>query len=349
VEPSGIGCCHFANNPKWQEAFDMVRNGADIPSLIALNPTCETARLWGLGIEMDADKMLSLARQIVASVRAEEAADEVAETAPKSSTVVEPENDHRAKAEVVDVSANRRSTTKPVSVTAADVVTAKVDAVLPDAQRRGITTKEPKLVPPTPARSRTPAGKLAEAMSFLRDELPGEVAAAEIETRARKAGIAIKTLKRARTKLRIVSRRRGFGRQGGMERSIVLVGCNGSTRLHNGACKSAGPRSSGERPSYCLGRKWTRLRPSYCLGRKWTRLPRLVANEFFRGRLSDPAFQTSEANLIEFIKARGRALDREQVSNGSLTHPPAISIPGNKAATGGLPIASVLNGSARCT
>jgi hypothetical protein len=44
--------------------------------------------------------------------------------------------------------------------------------------------------------------------------------------------------------------------------------------------------------------------------------------------------------VIEFIKARARALDREQVSNGSLTHPPAISIPGNKAATGGLPIAS---------
>src|SRR5258708_22959568 len=94
----------------------------------------------------------------------------------------------------------------------------------------------------------------------------------------------------------------------------LALGCNGSTRLHNGACKSAGPRSSGERPSYCLGRKWTRL-------------PRLVANEFFRGRLSDPAFQTSEANLIEFIKARGRALDREQVSNGALTYPPAISIP----------------------
>src|SRR5258708_7965206 len=107
----------------------------------------------------------------------------------------------------------------------------------------------------------------------------------------------------------------------------LALGCNGSTRLHNGACKSAGPRSSGERPSYCLGRKWTRL-------------PRLVANEFFRGRLSDPAFQTSEANLIEIIKARGRALDREQVSNGSLTHPPATSGPGNKAATSGLPIGS---------
>jgi hypothetical protein len=137
-----------------------------------------------------------------------------------------------------------------------------------------------------------------------------------------------------------------FGRQGGrresLPRGLVVVrslaglaaraiglalGCNGSTRLHNGACKSAGPRSSGERPSYCLGPKWTRL-------------PRLVANEFFRGRLSDPAFQTSEANLIEFIKARARALDREQVSNGSLTHPPAISGPGNKARTHGLRIGS---------
>ncbi len=196
VEPSGIGCCHFANNPKWQEAFDMVRNGADIPSLIALNPTCETARLWGLGIEMDADKMLSLARQIVASVRAEEAA-EVAETAPRSSTV-EPEDGHRAKAEVVDVSVNRRSTAKPELVTAAETVTAKVGVVEPDGHWHGIATKEPKLVPPTTSRSRTPAGKLAEAMSFLRDELRGEVAAAEIETRARKAGIAIKTLKRAR-------------------------------------------------------------------------------------------------------------------------------------------------------
>jgi hypothetical protein len=94
----------------------------------------------------------------------------------------------------------------------------------------------------------------------------------------------------------------------------LALGCNGSTRLHNGACKSAGPRSSGERPSYCLGRKWTRL-------------PRLVANEFFRGRLSDPAFQTSEANLIEFIKARGRALDREQVSNDlEIRQSPAASV-----------------------
>jgi hypothetical protein len=55
-----------------------------------------------------------------------------------------------------------------------------------------------------------PAGKLAEAMSFLRDELQGEVAADVVEAHTRKAGIAIKTLKRARAKLGIVSRRDGF-------------------------------------------------------------------------------------------------------------------------------------------
>jgi hypothetical protein len=206
VEPSGINRDHFRNNPKWQEAFDMVRGGADISALVVGDPTCETTHLWRLGIEMDAGAMLSLARQIVASVRAEEAAAEVAETAPRSS--------HRAESKVIDVSVNRRPTAKPVSVTAADVVTAKVDAVLPDARRRGIATTEPKLVPPATPRSRAPAGKLAEAMRFLRDELQGEVAAAVVEAHARKAGIAIKTLKRARAKLEIVSQRHGFGRRG---------------------------------------------------------------------------------------------------------------------------------------
>jgi hypothetical protein len=213
VEPSGIGCCHFANNPKWQEAFDMVRSGADIPALVVGNPTCETAHLWQLGVEMSASAMLSLARQIVASVRAEEAA-EVAETAPRSTRVVEPEDGHRAEPKVIDVSVDARPTAKTELLTAAEATTSRVGAVQPDGQRRGIATKEPKLVPPTTSRSRTPAGKLAEAMSFLRDELRGEVAAAEIETRARKAGIAIKTLKRARAKLGIVSRRDGFGAAG---------------------------------------------------------------------------------------------------------------------------------------
>jgi hypothetical protein len=212
VEPSGINRRHFCNNRKWQEAFDVVRGGADIPALVAADPTSETAHLWDLGFEMDAGAMFSLARQIVASVRAEDAAAEVAKTAPRSSTVIEPEDGHRAEAEVVDVSVNRRSIPKPVSVTVAEVVTAS--AVEPDGPRHGIATNEAKLAPSTAPRSRTPAGKLAEAMRFLRAELQGEVEATVIETRARRVGIAIKTLKRARAKLGIVSRRDGFGPRG---------------------------------------------------------------------------------------------------------------------------------------
>jgi putative DNA primase/helicase len=56
---------------------------------------------------------------------------------------------------------------------------------------------------------------LDEAMDFLREELQaGEVEAAIVETQARKAGIAIKTLKRARKKLGVISRREGFGKDG---------------------------------------------------------------------------------------------------------------------------------------
>jgi hypothetical protein len=214
VERNGISRDHFRNNPKWQEAFDTVRSGADIPALVVSNPTCETAHLWRLGVEMSASAMLSLARQIVASIRAEEATAEVAETAAKSSTVVKPEDGHRAEAEVVDVSVNRRSTAKPELVAAAEAITAKVGAVEPDGPQHGIATNEAKLALSTAPRSPTVAAKLVEAMRFLRDELQGEVAATVIETRARRAGIAIKTLKRARAKLGIVSRRDGFGPHG---------------------------------------------------------------------------------------------------------------------------------------
>jgi hypothetical protein len=91
------------------------------------------------------------------------------------------------------------------------------------------------------------------------------------------------------------------------------------------------------------------LCPTGLVGKGARRCPLTCRPRGPRGRLSDPAFQTSEANLIEFIKARARALDREQVSNGSLTHPPAISIPGNKAAIGDLPIGSTLDGRGRST
>jgi len=57
AESSGIHRGHFCNNRKWQEAFDMVRSGADIGALVAADPTCETAHLWGLGLEMGAGAM----------------------------------------------------------------------------------------------------------------------------------------------------------------------------------------------------------------------------------------------------------------------------------------------------
>jgi hypothetical protein len=56
---------------------------------------------------------------------------------------------------------------------------------------------------------------LEEAMDFLREELrAGEAEVTVIDTQARKAGIASRTLKRARAKLGVVSRREGFGAEG---------------------------------------------------------------------------------------------------------------------------------------
>jgi hypothetical protein len=56
---------------------------------------------------------------------------------------------------------------------------------------------------------------LQKAMDFLREKLgAGEVEATVVETDARDAGIAIRTLDRARTKLGVISRRTGFGRNG---------------------------------------------------------------------------------------------------------------------------------------
>jgi len=56
---------------------------------------------------------------------------------------------------------------------------------------------------------------LDEAMDFLREELrAGEAEFKVIDTQAKKAGIAPRTLKRARAELGIVSRREGFGVDG---------------------------------------------------------------------------------------------------------------------------------------
>jgi hypothetical protein len=70
-------------------------------------------------------------------------------------------------------------------------------------------------------KSQTVRGKPAaaraidEAVDFLIEELSGgEVEARIIEANARDAGIAIRTLDRARATLRVISRRSGFGRNG---------------------------------------------------------------------------------------------------------------------------------------
>jgi AAA domain-containing protein len=56
---------------------------------------------------------------------------------------------------------------------------------------------------------------LDEAIDFLREELrAGEAEVKVIDTQAKKAGIATRTLKRARAELGIVSRREGFGADG---------------------------------------------------------------------------------------------------------------------------------------
>ncbi len=59
------------------------------------------------------------------------------------------------------------------------------------------------------------------AVAFLREELAhGEVAVAEVEANAKYEGISLRTLDRARTRLKVVSRRRGFGKVGGFWLSL---------------------------------------------------------------------------------------------------------------------------------
>ena len=91
TERNGITRDHFRDNPEWQEIFDLVRSGQDVEALVQ-NPTCETARLWGLGEQLWASKTLSLARQIVASVRVEDAA--MVTAAREPTQAVEPDDDY---------------------------------------------------------------------------------------------------------------------------------------------------------------------------------------------------------------------------------------------------------------
>jgi putative DNA primase/helicase len=62
---------------------------------------------------------------------------------------------------------------------------------------------------------------LDEAVDFLREELRnGEVEADEMKRRAENAGIAARTFKRARAKLNVISKRKGFGSDGKFHLSL---------------------------------------------------------------------------------------------------------------------------------
>jgi hypothetical protein len=102
VERNGIRRDHFLDDPNWQEAFDLVHSGADIQALIVQNPTSEIARLWQLAEEMRGYEMLALARQIVASVRAEDAPAMVTETILSSSKPDEADDGPKPRTEVTD-------------------------------------------------------------------------------------------------------------------------------------------------------------------------------------------------------------------------------------------------------
>src|SRR6266851_1190071 len=103
VQRHGITRDHFRDNPEWEEAFDMMRNGADIQAHVVKNPTSEIARLWQSAEEMRAGETLSLASRIMASVRAEAAAANVTETALKSSEAVELEDGDQPQSDRMDV------------------------------------------------------------------------------------------------------------------------------------------------------------------------------------------------------------------------------------------------------
>src|SRR5262249_4917341 len=90
MERQGITRDHFCDDPKFQEAFDTVRSGADIQAIVDQNPICEIARLQRLATWRRAKERSAPALRIAASVRAKQAAYEVNETT--TNNVVEPDD-----------------------------------------------------------------------------------------------------------------------------------------------------------------------------------------------------------------------------------------------------------------
>jgi hypothetical protein len=191
VERSGIKRHHFGDNRKWQEAFEMVRSGADIRAFVVANPTCEITYLRRLGVELGAGAMLALAAQIVRSARAEREAEATA-------MLAEADQD---RTEFADVSA-----AKPERVTAAGAAMANsgnnhLAVTNPEtAQRRG-ALRRANLTVASKARPRRIGGltAMATAVEFLKGALAlGPVASNDAFAAAKAAGIAAVTLRRAK-------------------------------------------------------------------------------------------------------------------------------------------------------
>ena len=74
----------------------------------------------------------------------------------------------------------------------------------------------PNFAPPVRTSPPPPSQRpLEKAVDFLKRELAdGEVPAVKVEEAAEDEGISLRTLDRARERLRVVSRRTGFGRTG---------------------------------------------------------------------------------------------------------------------------------------
>jgi hypothetical protein len=106
LECTGLSRHHFRDRREWQQAFDLMLTGQDhIRAFVVENPTSEIARLYRGGTWLRTEQALPLVRQIVASVRAEEAAgssNKALEPTDRGSSEVEAPNPEtaRAKAEM---------------------------------------------------------------------------------------------------------------------------------------------------------------------------------------------------------------------------------------------------------
>jgi hypothetical protein len=104
LECTGLSHHHFRDRREWQQAFDLMLRGQDhVQAFIVDNPTSEIARLHRGGTWLRTEHSLSLVRQIVASVRAEEGAgnsNKALEPADRGPSKVEATNPETAPAQV---------------------------------------------------------------------------------------------------------------------------------------------------------------------------------------------------------------------------------------------------------